>query len=127
MAIEINWSENMLRGIREDDKTDSKIATRVAERLIAKGFALAHYTEEAGFREGFNWGRSSHGVTTRRIWVIFFEDESGAEFSVTICLSRVSYTRRNPYDRVPANDGKETFSIQATDDVKTTLGWQRAA
>jgi hypothetical protein len=35
----------------------------------------------------------------------------------------ITYTKSNPYDRVPKDGGVEQWTLQATDDAKAALEW----
>jgi hypothetical protein len=131
MTIELNmpslgaeWNEIIINDLIRE-LGESHLVTRVAKRIAAKGFELLEVQKTKGVREGFNWGRSSHGerhVTLRHI--NFVHPENPAEtFTVVAVGQIITYTQRNPYDRAPKDNGVEQWTIQATDDAKAALGW----
>jgi hypothetical protein len=131
MTIELNipetaaeWNEIIL-GELVAELGESHLVTRVAKRIAAKGFELLEVQKRKGVREGFNWGRSSHGerrVTIREI--NFAHPENPAKTFAVIAVSQIiNYTKSNPYDRAPENNGVEQSTIQAMDDAKAALGW----
>lgn len=131
MTIELNipetaaeWNKIIL-GELASELGESHIVTRAAKRIAAKGFELLEVQKISGVREGFNWGRSSHGerrVTLRHI--NFAHPENPGEAMAVIAVGQtVTYTKCNPYDRAPKDNGAEQWTLQATDDAKAALGW----
>ena len=121
---DLTFNDTVLDELRNHDTSPDKIATRVAERIATKGFALLPVTSKAGLREGFNWGRSSHGVSQNTLWTVGFLDAEGTEHDVVIVVNVITYTKSNPYDRVPKNNGVPSYRIQAVDATKRVLGWE---
>lgn len=122
----IDWNTEILASVTEDFGAEH-IATRTAQRIAAKGFSLVDVKKTKGAREGFNWGRSSFGETNNTLYIITFENAANEEFGVTIIGRVISYTKRNPYDRVPADNGKESFIVNPHNEAtKKVLGWKGA-
>ncbi len=120
----MDWNAEILSVVAAEDTSPNQIVTRTAQRVASKGFILADVKQQPGISEGFNWGRSSHGVTRKTLWTVTFTRDTGDdEYTVVVVLSTTTYERRNPYDRVPADHGKTSFGIQATDATKAVLGW----
>jgi len=117
------WDAMVIEGL-ERELGEQHIVARTARRIVAKGLSLDGASKSSGFREGFNWGRSSHAVTTRVIWDIGFTDNVGGTFNVVLVGGTTTYTKCNPYDRVPATSGKTSWSIQAIDESRAALGWK---
>jgi len=131
MTIELNipetaaeWNKIIL-GELAAELGESHLVTRAARRIAAKGFELLEVQKSNGMREGFNWGRSSHGerrVTLRHI--NFAHPENPAEtFSVLAVGQTLTYIQTNPYDRAPKDNNVEQWTLQATNEAKAALGW----
>lgn len=131
MTIELNipetaaeWNKIIL-GELAAELGESHLVTRAAKRIAAKGFELLEVQKINGMREGFNWGRSSHGerrVTLRHIH--FARSENPGEAMAVIAVGQtITYTKSNPYDRAPHDNNVEQWTLQATDDAKAALGW----
>jgi hypothetical protein len=131
MTIELNmpslgaeWNEIIINDLIRE-LGESHLVTRVAKRIAAKGFELLEVQKSNGIREGFNWGRSSHGerrVTLRHI--NFAHPENPAEiFAVVAVGQTLTYIQKNPYDRAPKDNNVEQWTLQATNDAKAALGW----
>lgn len=44
---------------------------------------------------------------------------------VNVTVTTTTYDKGNPYDKVPAHNGKPSWVLMATDDVKDVLGWPK--
>lgn len=118
------FNTEILAAVTEDFGVEH-IVTRTAAKIAAKGFSLVDVQKQKGMREGFNWGRSSHGETSKTLYLITFENDANEEFGVTVIGQIINYTKRNPYDRVPADNGKESFAINPHNEAtKKVLGWK---
>lgn len=131
MTIELNipetaaeWNKIILGEI-SNDLGESHIVTRAAKRIAAKGFELLEMHQTKGLREGFNWGRSSHAERSVTLCHInFARPENPAEtFTVIAVGQTITYTKSNPYDRVPEHNDVEQWTLQAADHAKAALGW----
>lgn len=108
-----------------DDTSPNQIVTRVAKRIVEKGFELTHITRARGHREGFNWGRSSSATVTKVHWEIGFNRPgSGDDHVVAVVVETTSYDKRNPYDRIPKAHNQPRVTIMATNPTKAILGWK---
>lgn len=124
--VDAAWNDDFIASLRIK-AGPQHLATRAAERIAAKGFDLLHVTKQAGRPESFGWGRSSRACMDRTIWTLQFSDETGVpEFHVAVVGIATTYTKRNPYDRVPSSNGKVSWSMQANDETKAVLGWATA-
>ncbi len=124
MDAEFDWNGFVLESLALEDTSPNQITLRVARRIAALGMNLLHVGRKNGVREGFNWGRSSHGVSQNVIWTISFEDSNSAEHVVNVVVTTTNYAKRNPYDRTPKTNGQPSHVIMANDETKTALGWK---
>jgi hypothetical protein len=122
-----SFNTDILAQIAAEDATPGQLATRTAQRIVAKGFELLHAVKVKGYTDGGNWGRSSHYTTHRVIWEIAFLDADDNDHVVNVSCSTTHYTKRNPYDRIPKDNGQMSAVVMATDGTKNALGWKAAA
>jgi hypothetical protein len=122
---EFDWNAGVLEALALEDTSPNKITLRVAKRIAATGMTLLDVKRENGHQEGFNWGRSSNGVTRQVIWTIRFETAGDVpvEHVVNVVVATTTYTKRNPYDRTPKDNGQPSYVLLALDDTKKVLGW----
>lgn len=115
------WNEEIISQVALDDKTENQSVVKACTRIAAKGFHLidARCTTN---REGFNWGRSSHGETRKVIWSITFENDANEEFSVCLIDQIISYTKCNPHDKAPKASRSVSFLANAA--TKAALEWK---
>lgn len=124
-AIAPNWNAEIIEGVTADDTSPNKIVTRVSQKIADKGFHLIDVRAESGNGEGFKWGRSSYGETRKVLWFVTFEDDNGTQYNVLIIVQTITYTRANPYDRAPANNGVPQVEFRpGSEEVKKILGWK---
>ncbi len=63
-------------------------------------------------------------LIARSYWTITFEDTDSVEHVVNVVITTTTYTKRNPYDRTPKDNGQPSHVVLAGDDTKKVLGWK---
>ncbi len=97
-----DFSELLIASFEIQDKTENKIATRTAKRIMDKGFEILHILDGFNKVSTHPYGRSSCFKQKVIQYEIGFCDDEGKEYALFVRQTKVvSIDRRNPYDRTP--------------------------